>query len=151
MSDIPRNRAAQTPITTGECYSPSLMENFWSSCPCGNQRQKWAMPCRGTQDNPQLPGKLKAQPCVQQFCKIHCLYHHVFILPKRKWGVYPIDGARQRTHSHCSYLIKHSCAGSVCHAIREVQKGNTFYSPSIPSHLHKRNRRGSATAAVEQG
>jgi DNA-binding NarL/FixJ family response regulator len=35
------------------------------------------------------------------------------------------------------YLIKHSCADTVCHAIREVQKGNTFFSPSIPKRLHK--------------
>jgi DNA-binding NarL/FixJ family response regulator len=39
------------------------------------------------------------------------------------------------------YLIKQTSADSVCLAIREVQKGNTFFSPSIPSHLHKRNRK----------
>jgi len=39
------------------------------------------------------------------------------------------------------YLIKHTCADTVCHAIREVQKGNTFFSPSIPKRLHKRNQR----------
>jgi DNA-binding NarL/FixJ family response regulator len=38
------------------------------------------------------------------------------------------------------YLVKNSAADSVCPAIREVQKGNTFFSPSIPSRLHKRNR-----------
>jgi DNA-binding NarL/FixJ family response regulator len=38
------------------------------------------------------------------------------------------------------YLIKHASAGIVCQAIREVQKGNTFFSPSIPKRLHKRNR-----------
>jgi DNA-binding NarL/FixJ family response regulator len=37
------------------------------------------------------------------------------------------------------YLIKQTSTGSVCHAIREVYKGNTFFSPSIPSHLRKRN------------
>ena len=37
------------------------------------------------------------------------------------------------------YLLKQTCAGCVCSAIREVQKGNTFYSPSIPSRLQKRN------------
>ena len=37
------------------------------------------------------------------------------------------------------YLIKHTSADTVCHAIREVQKGNTFFSPSIPKRLHKRN------------
>ena len=39
------------------------------------------------------------------------------------------------------YLIKQTSADNVCHAIREVQKGNTFFSPSIPKHLHKRNRK----------
>ena len=38
------------------------------------------------------------------------------------------------------YLIKQTSAGSVCPAIREVQKGNTFFSLSIPRRLHKRNR-----------
>jgi DNA-binding NarL/FixJ family response regulator len=37
------------------------------------------------------------------------------------------------------YLIKQTSTGSVCHAIREVQKGKTFFSPSISSHLRKRN------------
>jgi DNA-binding NarL/FixJ family response regulator len=39
------------------------------------------------------------------------------------------------------YLIKHTSADSVCHAIREVHKGNTFFSPSIPKRLHQRNRK----------
>ena len=39
------------------------------------------------------------------------------------------------------YLIKHSSADNVCTAIREVYKGNTFFSPSIPKHLHKRTRK----------
>ena len=38
------------------------------------------------------------------------------------------------------YLLKQTAADSVCSAIREVQKGNAFFSPSIPSRLHKRNR-----------
>jgi DNA-binding NarL/FixJ family response regulator len=37
------------------------------------------------------------------------------------------------------YLVKQTSADDVCHAIREVQKGNTFFSPSIPKRLHKRN------------
>jgi DNA-binding NarL/FixJ family response regulator len=37
------------------------------------------------------------------------------------------------------YLLKQTCADSVCPAIREVRKGNTFFSPSIPSRFHKRN------------
>jgi DNA-binding NarL/FixJ family response regulator len=39
------------------------------------------------------------------------------------------------------YVIKQTSPDSVCPAIREVQKGNTFFSPSIPSRLHKRNRK----------
>ena len=39
------------------------------------------------------------------------------------------------------YLIKQTSADCVCDAIREVQKGNTFFSPSIPSRFHKRNRK----------
>jgi DNA-binding NarL/FixJ family response regulator len=37
------------------------------------------------------------------------------------------------------YLIKPTAAVDVCTAIREVHKGNTFFSPSIPKRLHKRN------------
>ena len=39
------------------------------------------------------------------------------------------------------YLIKQTSSNNVCHAIREVQKGNTFFSPSIPKRLHKRNQK----------
>lgn len=38
------------------------------------------------------------------------------------------------------YLIKQTSADSICSAIRAVQKGSTFFSPSIPDRLHKRNR-----------
>jgi DNA-binding NarL/FixJ family response regulator len=38
------------------------------------------------------------------------------------------------------YLIKQTSADDVCTAIREVHKGNTFFSPSIPKHLHKRKQ-----------
>jgi DNA-binding NarL/FixJ family response regulator len=39
------------------------------------------------------------------------------------------------------YLLKQSSADSVCPAIREVQKGNTFFGQSIPRRLHKRNQK----------
>ncbi|MGA2179607.1 MAG: response regulator transcription factor [Verrucomicrobiota bacterium] len=39
------------------------------------------------------------------------------------------------------YLLKQTSADNVCHAIREVQKGNIFFSPSIPKRFHKRNRK----------
>jgi DNA-binding NarL/FixJ family response regulator len=35
------------------------------------------------------------------------------------------------------YLIKQTAADNVCSAIRQVQKGNRCFSPSIPRHLHK--------------
>ena len=38
------------------------------------------------------------------------------------------------------YLLKQTAADSVCSAIREVQKGNTFFSLSIPSRLHNVDR-----------
>ena len=38
------------------------------------------------------------------------------------------------------YLIKHTSADCICQAIREVHKGNTFFSPSIPKRLQKRNQ-----------
>jgi DNA-binding NarL/FixJ family response regulator len=38
------------------------------------------------------------------------------------------------------YLVKQTAADGVCSAIREVQKGNTFFSPPIPIRLHKRSR-----------
>jgi DNA-binding NarL/FixJ family response regulator len=37
------------------------------------------------------------------------------------------------------YLIKQTSADHVCAAIRKVHGGNSFFSPSIPRHLHKRN------------
>ena len=39
------------------------------------------------------------------------------------------------------YLIKHTAVDHLCQAIREVHKGNTFLSPSIPKHLHKGYRK----------
>ena len=38
------------------------------------------------------------------------------------------------------YLIKQTSSGSLCFAIREIHKGNTFFSPSIPKRLQKRPR-----------
>jgi len=39
------------------------------------------------------------------------------------------------------YLIKYTAANSVCSAIREVHKGNTFFSPSNPKRLHIQSRK----------
>ncbi len=38
------------------------------------------------------------------------------------------------------YLIKYTAAGCVCHAIREVHKGRSFFSPSVPKHFHQPKR-----------
>ena len=40
------------------------------------------------------------------------------------------------------FLIKQNCAGYVCSAVREVQKGHIFFSPSIPARLRRQNRNG---------
>src|SRR5689334_8590439 len=37
------------------------------------------------------------------------------------------------------YLFKQIACESICTAIREVYRGNTFFSPSIPKHLCKQN------------
>ncbi len=39
------------------------------------------------------------------------------------------------------YLVKQTAAESLCPAIREVQKGNPFFSPSISSYLRKLDRK----------
>lgn len=39
------------------------------------------------------------------------------------------------------YLVKQTSAERVCTAIREVLKGRTYFSPSIPRRLHKPNRK----------
>lgn len=41
------------------------------------------------------------------------------------------------------FLLKQTSAHSVCQAIREVQKGNTFFSPSVAKRVHERDRRSS--------
>ena len=40
------------------------------------------------------------------------------------------------------FLIKQASFGSLCHAIRELHQGNTFFSPSIPNHLRQPNGKG---------
>ena len=52
-------------------------------------------------------------------------------------GSKPMAAARAR--GKLTYLIKHTAVNSLCGAIREVHKGNTFFGPSIPCHLHKWN------------
>ncbi len=37
------------------------------------------------------------------------------------------------------FLLKQTSAHEVCHAIREVQKGKTFFSPSIARHFNRLN------------
>ncbi len=39
------------------------------------------------------------------------------------------------------FLLKQTSAHSVCQAIREVQKGNTFFSPSVAKRIHERDRK----------
>jgi DNA-binding NarL/FixJ family response regulator len=62
----------------------------------------------------------------------------VLILSAHSDAAYIVEATNSGT---MGYLLKQTCADTVCHAIREVHKGNTFFSPSIPSNLHKRNRK----------
>src|SRR5881396_1810675 len=39
------------------------------------------------------------------------------------------------------FLLKQTSAHDVCRAIREVQKGNTFFSPQIAKRRHDRNQK----------
>ncbi len=39
------------------------------------------------------------------------------------------------------FLVKQTSSQSVCHAIREVQKGNTFFSALIAKRIHERGRK----------
>ena len=39
------------------------------------------------------------------------------------------------------YLLKETSAETVCPAIRQVHKGKSFFSPSIPRSLRNRNRK----------
>ena len=41
------------------------------------------------------------------------------------------------------FLLKQTSAHEVCRAIREVQKGNTFFSPSVAKHLQQQRERKS--------
>ena len=41
------------------------------------------------------------------------------------------------------YLIKHTAADCVCEAIREVNLGRTFFSPSVPKRFHQPKRKKS--------
>lgn len=46
------------------------------------------------------------------------------------------------------FLLKQTSAHVVCEAIREVQKGKTYYCPSIARRLHERDRKSSNPAGT---
>jgi DNA-binding NarL/FixJ family response regulator len=60
----------------------------------------------------------------------------VLILSAHSDEAYIIEAVKSGARG---YLIKQTSADNVCEAIREVHNGNTFFSPSIPGRLHKRN------------
>jgi len=60
----------------------------------------------------------------------------VLMLSAHREEVYIIEAMNSGA---MGYLIKQISADNICTAIREVHKGNTFFSPSIPRRLHKRN------------
>lgn len=62
----------------------------------------------------------------------------VLMLSAHSYEAYIIESVNSGAKG---YLIKPTAANNVCAAIREVHKGNTFFSPSIPKRLHKRNQK----------
>ncbi len=48
------------------------------------------------------------------------------------------------------FLLKQTSAHDVCRAIREVQKGNTFFSPSVARRLQKRDLKSPARAGLSK-
>jgi DNA-binding NarL/FixJ family response regulator len=62
----------------------------------------------------------------------------VLMLPVHDDEVYVKEAAKSGA---MGYLIKHTAINSLCHAIREVHKGKTFFKLSLPGHLHKQNRK----------
>jgi len=46
------------------------------------------------------------------------------------------------------FLLKQTSAHVLAEAIREVQKGNTFFSPSVAKRLHERNRKSPDRAGL---
>ena len=63
---------------------------------------------------------------------------NVIILSAHSEDVYVEEAIKSGARG---YLIKQTSAHNVCWAIREIHNGNTFFSRSIPSRLHKRNRK----------
>jgi DNA-binding NarL/FixJ family response regulator len=48
------------------------------------------------------------------------------------------------------FLLKQTSSHVVCEAIREVQKGNTFFSPSVARRLHQRDGKSPDRAGMPQ-
>jgi DNA-binding NarL/FixJ family response regulator len=48
------------------------------------------------------------------------------------------------------YLIKQTSSSSLCEAIREVEKGNTFFSPSIGKHLKHQYEKSPTRKGLER-
>jgi DNA-binding NarL/FixJ family response regulator len=46
------------------------------------------------------------------------------------------------------FLLKQTSAHVVCEAIREVQKGNTYFSPTVARRLHERDRKSPPRAGT---
>src|SRR5580692_12951890 len=76
---------------------------------------------------------------LQATCQIHKAFPatKVLMLSAHSDEAYIVEAVNSGA---MGYLIKQTSADNVCEAIREVHKGNTFFSPSIPKRLHKRNQ-----------
>ena len=82
-----------------------------------------------------MPGKLNGLQATRQILKVSPATK-VLMLSAYNDEVYVEEAINSGA---MGYLVKQTSADNVCLAIREIHEGNTFFSPSIPRHLRKRN------------
>ena len=82
-----------------------------------------------------MPGKLNGLQATRQILKV-APATKVLMLSAYNDEVYVEEAINSGA---MGYLVKQTSADNVCLAIREIHEGNTFFSPSIPRHLRKRN------------
>jgi DNA-binding NarL/FixJ family response regulator len=82
-----------------------------------------------------MPGKLNGLQATRQILQV-APATKVLMLSAYNDEVYVEEAINSGA---MGYLVKQTSADNVCLAIREIHEGNTFFSPSIPRHLRKRN------------
>ena len=82
-----------------------------------------------------MPGKLNGLQATRQILQV-APATKVLMLSAYNDEVYVEEAINSGA---MGYLVKQTSADEVCLAIRQIHKGNTFFSSSIPRHLRKRN------------